>query len=72
VELRDVLASVASCPHRGGVLPVSLQPECGCAELTECRAGKGTIKGVVALGDCLACEVTRRARGGEPRISPGA
>ena len=72
VELDDVLAAVAVCPHRGGVLPVSLQPECGCSELTECHAGKGAVTGVVALGDCLACVVARCARGGEPQTPSGS
>ena len=36
-----VIAAVAACPDRGGSLPVSVQPECGCAELYECRAGQG-------------------------------
>ena len=49
------LARVAACGHRGPVLPVSQQPECGCAELSECRAGKGRVPGRVALSDCVRC-----------------
>jgi len=52
---RASLALVSACPHRGPVLPVSRQPECGCAELTECRAGKGKRPGAVTLAECLAC-----------------
>jgi hypothetical protein len=49
------LALVRECPDRGGVLPVSLQPECGCAELTECRRGRGRRPGRVTLDECLEC-----------------
>jgi hypothetical protein len=49
------LARVRECPHRGGVLPVSRQAECGCGELTECRAGKGRTPGAVTLDECLGC-----------------
>jgi hypothetical protein len=49
------LARVAACAHRGPVLPVSQQPECGCAELSECRAGKGRVPGRVVLSDCVRC-----------------
>jgi hypothetical protein len=55
VASRRTLDLVSSCPDRGPVLPVSLQPECGCAELSECRAGKGTPAGRVTLRNCLAC-----------------
>jgi hypothetical protein len=49
--------AVNACPHRGPVLPVSMQPEgCGCGELSECRAGKGKVAGRVSLRDCLACK----------------
>ena len=48
--------AVHACPHRGPVLPVSQQPECGCAELTECRAGKGIRPGGVTLRECLDCQ----------------
>ena len=52
-NLRD---AVLACPDRGDVLPVSLQPECGGGgELSECRAGKGTVPGRVTLRDCLNC-----------------
>jgi len=47
--------AVNACPDRGPVLPVSLQPPCGCAELSGCRAGKGAMPGRVTLRDCLAC-----------------
>jgi hypothetical protein len=49
------LALVAACPDRGSVLPHTLQPACGCAELTECRRGKGMFPGRVTLRDCLEC-----------------
>lgn len=52
---RAVLAAVAACPHRGSVLPVGRQPECGCAELTECRAGKGRRAGEVTRAECMEC-----------------
>ncbi len=55
VASRRALDLVASCPDRGPVLPISLQPECGCAELSGCRAGRGTAPGRVTLRDCLAC-----------------
>jgi glycosyltransferase involved in cell wall biosynthesis len=50
-------ARLDACPHRGPVLPLSMQPSCGCAskELSECRAGKGAAPGRVTLRDCLAC-----------------
>ena len=50
--------AVNACPDRGGVLPISLQPDCGCqgGELSECRASKGAIPGRVTLQDCLACQ----------------
>lgn len=50
-----ILAAVAVCPYRGPVLPVSQQPECGCAELTACRAGKGQRPGKVTLANCMEC-----------------
>ncbi len=58
---RELLPSVASCPDRGSVLPVSVQAECGCAELTKCGAGRGRLPGRVTLRECLAC---RRSTGG--------
>lgn len=54
-ERAALLARVAACPDRGPVLPVGLQPDCRCAELSECRAGRGAVPGRVALGDCLQC-----------------
>ena len=53
----NLLPLVAACPERGGVLPLSQQPDCGCTgkEVSECRALKGTIPGRVTLADCLAC-----------------
>jgi hypothetical protein len=56
---RQVLAAVMACPDRGSVLPVGLQPECGCAELTECRAGHGAMPGRVTTADCVACRYRR-------------
>jgi hypothetical protein len=51
-----LLAAVVNCPDRGSVLPVPLQSECGCGgELSECRAGKGTVPGRVTVRDCLGC-----------------
>lgn len=50
-----LLPLVAACPDRGSVLPHALQPSCGCAELTECRAGRGKRRGRVTLAECLAC-----------------
>ena len=47
--------AVKACPDRGPVLPLSQQPECGCAELTECRAGRGARPGRVTLRECLDC-----------------
>lgn len=56
-DVRAALARVRECPDRGGVLPVPLQPEgCGrCGELSECRAGKGSVPGRVTLRECLEC-----------------
>ncbi len=56
-DLDSVLAGIGSCENRGSVLPFSLQPECGCAELTECREGRGARTGRVTLQDCIACVV---------------
>lgn len=58
VALDQLLRTVSRCPHRGRTLPVSLQPECGCFERTECRAGRGKPPGAVTLQDCLACVTT--------------
>jgi glycosyltransferase involved in cell wall biosynthesis len=48
---------VIACPSRGPVLPISMQADCSCRgkEVSECRAGKGTVPGRVTLRDCLAC-----------------
>lgn len=54
-SLEELLGLVAECRHRGGVLPHSLQAECGCGELNHCLAGHGTIPGRVTLRDCLSC-----------------
>jgi hypothetical protein len=63
VELEGVLAAISACPHRGPVLPMSLQPECGCSELSECRAGEGAEPGRVTIQDCLSCMLgARRGR----------
>jgi hypothetical protein len=64
-EMIRVLAAVRSCPDRGAVLPVSDQPECGCAELTECRAGRGYEPGKVTLTNCVECR-----QGIEPEAKP--
>jgi hypothetical protein len=58
LEFARVLAAIAGCPDRGSVLPTSLQPECGCAELSECRAGKGRGRepGQVTTADCMRCK----------------
>jgi hypothetical protein len=50
--------AVNACVWRGSVLPISLQDDCGCLgkELTECRAGRGTVAGRVTLRDCLNCQ----------------
>ncbi len=49
------LGLVSACPARGSVLPLKFQPECGCAELSECRRDKGKSPGRVTLRECLAC-----------------
>lgn len=56
-KTRIMLSFVAACPDRGSVLPHMKQPECGCAELTECRAGKGPPNrpDAVTLDECLKC-----------------
>jgi hypothetical protein len=54
-ELDRLLPAVLRCPDRGGPLPASFQPGCGCFERTECRAGRGDPAGEVTLQDCLAC-----------------
>lgn len=53
----EKLAKILVCEERGGVLPLSLQADCGCKgkELSECRSGKGKVAGRVTLADCLAC-----------------
>jgi hypothetical protein len=54
-DVAVVLAAVASCPGRGSVLPHTAQPECGCAELTECHAGRSHGLAGVTLAECVAC-----------------
>ena len=54
-DLARVLHAVSACPERGGVLPHTEQPECGCAELSACRAGRGTFPGRVTTTDCVVC-----------------
>ena len=56
-SIRAMLARVNVCPHRGSVLPLSLQSQedCRCGEVSECRTGQGTIPGRVTLRECLAC-----------------
>ena len=56
-----ILDAVAACPDRGPVLGVSFQAECGCGELTGCRAGRGSVPGRVTLDDCLICRVDATA-----------
>ena len=61
---KQLLPLVAACPHRGPVLPVSMQRECGCGgELSACRAGKGPAHraGAVTLRECLACVASLRS-----------
>jgi hypothetical protein len=55
VSQEQVLAAVWTCPVRGSVLPHTLQPECGCAELTECHAGRGKRPGAATLEECVRC-----------------
>ena len=56
LDVRRVLAAVADCALRGNVLPHSRQPECGCAELTECRGGRGRDgAGGVTREECVKC-----------------
>lgn len=52
----ESLEAVKNCPSRGPTLPHTLQPDCGCAELSECRAGKGTVPGRVTLQNCIECQ----------------
>lgn len=53
----ELLSRVRECPSRGGVLPISMQPEgCQkCGEKSECRSGRGEIPGRVSLRECLEC-----------------
>lgn len=61
-ELLPLLAKVAACEHRGSVLGVSRQPECGCEmELTECRAGRGRRPGEVTVHECIQCQESDQA-----------
>lgn len=72
----SVFAAVNDCPDRGGVLPLSGQVDgdngpngcqCGGAELSECRAGKGTIPDFpnsVTLAMCIDCRTAFLAAGG--------
>jgi hypothetical protein len=53
---------VSRCPDRGRELPATLQPECGCFERTECRAGRGEPPGQVTTTDCIACVSDQRRR----------
>lgn len=71
IDLSAALGAISACPHRGPVLPLSLQPECGCSELSECRAGRGLVPGRVTLTDCLECVLRRPAeRPDESPLSP--
>ena len=51
------VAKVMRCESRGTILPISRQPECGCAERSECLALRGPSHrpGEVSLKECLAC-----------------
>ena len=63
-EMSRLLVAVRTCPDRGSVLPHSVQPECGCAELTACRAGLGRAgagAGAVSLEECVRCRFTMLA-----------
>jgi hypothetical protein len=60
-----VLAAVRGCPDRGPVLPHHRQPECGCAELTECRASRGA-SGAVTLEECVRCRYEALGLGPSP------
>jgi hypothetical protein len=60
-EDRRLLAAVLVCPHRGAVLPLSLQPYVAegcrrCGELSLCAAGKGARPGKVSLEECVRCQ----------------
>jgi hypothetical protein len=50
---------VLACPHRGGVLGVSRQVDCGCVgtELTEClaRHGPSSRPDAVTIDECTEC-----------------
>jgi hypothetical protein len=54
-QIRRVLAVVRCCPDRGSVLPHTRQPECGCAERTECRATAEAARDGVTLEECIRC-----------------
>jgi hypothetical protein len=56
-ELNELLERIARCPNRGRILPPSLQAECGCSELSECKAARGRRPGWVSLDECLNCVV---------------
>jgi hypothetical protein len=62
--MRAILAAIVACPDRGEVLPHTQQPECGCAELTRCRAGKGATPGSVTTTDCVVCQLGTLQVGG--------
>ena len=49
-----LLACVRACPHRGSVLPVSMQPGCGCRELTACSLPTNA-GGSATLAECVKC-----------------
>ena len=54
----ELLARVAACPDRGGVLPLYRQAEgCGGGERSECRAARGPAcrRHAVTLAECLRC-----------------
>src|SRR5579883_1497621 len=72
MDIGEVLAAISSCPDRGNVLPPSQQPECGCSELSECRAGRGRTPGLVTLPDCVACVISRLSQTDDQNPKPGS
>src|SRR5438309_1573540 len=59
LDMQEVFGLIKSCPYRGSVLPISIQPSCGCSELSECGLRKGNTPGRVSLGDCMRCVVSK-------------
>ena len=69
-SLNELLGLVATCRHRGTILPHRLQVGCGCGELTHCGDGRGQISGRVTLRDCLACVSARSTAGDRCDATP--